>query len=87
MKEPLWMGAVDAVVAHDLEIAAHGGSGGLRDAGLLESALASAKNIYAFGDPLPSLNLLAAAYAFRISSSRPFIDGNKRTALVHRCGD
>ena len=76
------MEAADAVVTHDLELATHGGSEGIRDAGLPESALARAKNIYAYGDPLPSLHTLAAAYAFGISSNHPFIDGNKRTALV-----
>jgi death-on-curing protein len=82
MQEPLWMEVVDAVIAHDLELAAHGGSAGLRDAGLLESALARPKNIWAYAESMPSLAILAAAYAFGISSNHPFIDGNKRTALL-----
>jgi death-on-curing protein len=76
------MEAVDAVVAHDLELAAHGGSSGIRDAGLLESALARPKNIWAYADSPPSLPALGAAYAFGISSNHPFVDGNKRTALL-----
>jgi death-on-curing protein len=76
------MEAVDAVIAHDLELAAHGGSAGIRDAGLLESALARAKNIWAYAESSPPLATLAAAYAFGISSNHPFVDGNKRTALV-----
>ena len=76
------MDAVDAVVAHGLELAAHGGSAGIRDAGLLESALARAKNVWAYAEMPPSLTILAAAYAFGISSNHPFVDGNKRTALV-----
>jgi death on curing protein len=82
MKEPLWMDAVDAVVAHDLQLAAHGGSTGIRDAGLLESALARPRNIWAYAESAPSLHVLAAAYAFGISANHPFVDGNKRTALV-----
>jgi death-on-curing protein len=82
MEEPLWMEASDAVIAHDLELAAHGGSAGVRDAGLLESALARPKNIWAYAESTPSLAVLAAAYAFGISSNHPFVDGNKRTALV-----
>jgi death on curing protein len=82
MQEPLWMDAADAVIAHDLELAAHGGSTGIRDQGLLESALARPKNIWAYAESPPSLPRLAAAYAFGISSNHPFVDGNKRTALV-----
>jgi death-on-curing protein len=76
------MDTADAVIAHDLELAAHGGSTGIRDQGLLESALARPKNIWAYADSPPSLPRLAAAYAFGISSNHPFVDGNKRTALV-----
>jgi death-on-curing protein len=82
MQEPLWMNLADAVIAHDLELAAHGGSTGIRDAGLLESALARARNIWAYADSTPSLPALGAAYAFGISANRPCVDGNKRTALV-----
>ena len=76
------MDAVDAVIAHDLELSAHGGSGGIRDRGLLESAIARARNIWAYAETAPTLHVLAAAYAFGISSNHPFVDGNKRTALV-----
>jgi len=82
MEDPIWMEAADAVIAHDLELAAHGGSAGIRDAGLLESALARARNIWAYAESPPSLAVLGAAYAFGISSNHPFVDGNKRTALV-----
>ena len=76
------MEVVDAAIAHDLELAAHGGIEGLRDAALLESALARPKNIWAYAQSAASLHLLAAAYAFAISSNHPFLDGNKRTALL-----
>jgi len=82
MEEPLWMKSVDALIAHDLQLAAHGGSEGIRDTGLLESALAKPKNLWAYSETSPSLFRLAASYAFGISSNHPFIDGNKRTALV-----
>jgi death on curing protein len=82
MDEPIWMETVDAVIAHDLELSTHGGSEGIRDAGLLESAMARARNIWTYSESTPSLARLAAAYAAGISSNHPFIDGNKRTALV-----
>jgi death on curing protein len=76
------MDSADAVISHDLELAAHGGSAGIRDPGLLESALARPRNIWAYAETSPSLAVLAAAYAFGVSSNHPFIDGNKRTALL-----
>ncbi len=76
------MDATDAVIAHERELVAHGGSDGLRDQGLLESALARPKNIWAYAEFTPKLSELAAAYAAGISSNHPFVDGNKRTALV-----
>jgi death-on-curing protein len=76
------MEASDAVIAHDLELAARGGSMGIRDVGLLESALSRPKNILAYAESAPSMAALAAAYAFGISSNHPFVDGNKRTALL-----
>jgi death-on-curing protein len=76
------MDVADAVIGHDLELAAHGGSAGIRDAGLLDSALARPKSIWAYAESAPSLSVLAAAYAFGISSKHPFVDGNKRTALL-----
>lgn len=82
MQELIWMEASDAVIAHDLELAAHGGSVGLRDSGLLESALARPKNLLAYAESAPSFAVLGAAYAFGVSSNHPFVDGNKRTALL-----
>jgi death-on-curing protein len=82
MEEPLWMELADAIIAHDLELTAHGGSAGIRDAGLLDSALTRPRNLWAYAESAPSLAVLAAAYAFGISSNHPFVDGNKRTALL-----
>lgn len=82
MQEPIWMDAADAVIIHDLQLAAHGGSAGVRDAGLLESAMARPRNIWAYTESALSLSTLASAYAFGISANHPFLDDNKRTALV-----
>lgn len=69
---------VDAV--HDRQLAEHGGGTGVRDAGLLESALARPQNQFHYGET--DLAAVAAAYAFGIARNHPFIDGNKRTAWV-----
>jgi death-on-curing protein len=82
MKRPLWVGADLALVVHDLQLLEHGGAAGVRDRKLLESALARPKNIFANSSRRPSLGRLAASYAHGIISNHPFIDGNKRTALV-----
>jgi len=71
----------DAVVAmHSEQIAEHGGRPGIRDAGLLSSALARPQNQAAYGES--AVFDLAAAYAFGIISNHPFVDGNKRTGFL-----
>ena len=73
---------IDAVLAmHKRQIAEHGGGDGVRDIGLLESALARPQNIAVY-EPDADIARLAAAYAFGIAKNHPFVDGNKRTALV-----
>jgi|CXWL01.1.fsa_nt_gi death-on-curing protein len=73
---------VDAVLAmHKRQIAEHGGDDGVRDIGLLESAMARAQNIATY-EPDADIARLAAAYGFGIAKNHPFVDGNKRTALV-----
>ncbi len=67
-------------IIHDRQIARHGGAPGLRDAALLEAAIARPLNLLACGTP--DLFDLAAAYAFGIMEAHAFVDGNKRTALV-----
>ena len=62
-------------------MAEHGGSDGIRDETLLDSALAKPRNVFAYGDSI-SLPRLAASYAFGIARNHAFVDGNKRTALV-----
>jgi death on curing protein len=80
MSEPVWLRLEAILAAHDDQLAEHGGSVGVRDHGLLESALARPLNLYAYGEP--SLSRLAASYGFGIARNHPFVDGNKRTALV-----
>ena len=71
----------EAVLAmHARQLAEHGGGAGIRDEGLLESALQRPENKTRYGEP--DIAELAAAYAFGIARNHPFIDGNKRTALV-----
>ena len=82
MKEPIWIGVLETLVLHDLGLVAFGGAAGIRDHGLLESALARPRNLLAYRRKKPSLARLAAAYAFGIIKNHPFVDGNKRTALV-----
>ncbi|MGB9104246.1 MAG: type II toxin-antitoxin system death-on-curing family toxin [Terriglobales bacterium] len=82
MKGPVWNGVLEALVLHDMQLVAFGGREGIRDVGLLESALARPRNLLAYRKKKPSLARLAAAYAFGIIKNHPFIDGNKRTALV-----
>ena len=81
MKEPVWLSLQEALVLHDMQLVAFGGKPGIRDSGLLESALARPRNSFSYGDK-PSLQLLAAGYAFGIVKNHPFVDGNKRTGLV-----
>ena len=80
MAEPVWV-ELDIVLAiHDEQLAEHGGQPGVRDPGLLESALGRPRNQFAYGEP--SITRLAASYGFGISRNHPFLDGNKRTSLV-----
>ncbi len=64
------------------KISEHGGGVGLRDEGLLASALARPQNLLAYAQPRPDLADIAAAHAYGIARDHPFVDGNKRTSLV-----
>jgi death-on-curing protein len=80
MTEPRWLPKDLIFAVHDLQLAEHGGARGVRDQGLLESALARPQNLFAYGES--DVAALAGAYAFGIARNHPFIDGNKRTAFV-----
>jgi death-on-curing protein len=82
IKEPIWI-REDAVLAiHHRQIAEHGGASGVRDAGLLSSALRKPQNKYVYSNQKPDIAGLSASYAYGISQNHPFMDGNKRTAFV-----
>jgi death on curing protein len=82
MPKIIWLLEETVRAIHHRQIAEHGGSEGLRDEGLLSSALARPQNLLAYGEAPPDLASLAAAYAYGIARNHPFVDGNKRTALV-----
>lgn len=80
--EPVWLRNDVVLAIHRRQLAEHGGSSGIRDEGLLASALAKPKNLLAYADEPPDLAALAASYAFGLVRNHPFVDGNKRTAYV-----
>jgi len=80
MTDWVWLDSDALLAAHDEQLAEHGGASGIRDIGMFESALARPKNQAAYGEP--DAAALAAAYAFALAKNHPFIDGDKRIALV-----
>lgn len=78
----VWVEKPLALAIHERQLAEHGGSSGVRDEKLLESALARPQQLFAYGDPPPDLADLAASLAFGLARNHPFVDGNKRTAHV-----
>jgi len=80
--EPIWIREVEVLALHRRLLSQFGGSDGVRDVALLDSALARPKNRLAYAELPPTLAELAAAYAFGICRNRPFVDGNKRTAMA-----
>jgi death-on-curing protein len=82
VKAPVWIEAREALVLHEQLLALHGGAAGVRDIGLLESALARPRNRFAYANEDASIIELAAAYTAGVVGNHPFIDGNKRTGFV-----
>jgi death on curing protein len=80
VKEPEWVSMPIVLAIHDEQLVIHGGSVGLRDTALLESALGRPRNKWAYENA--ELPELAAAYGYGIVRNHPFVDGNKRTALL-----
>ncbi len=80
MKEPIWLNRADCLAIHELMLSQHGGLAGVRDEGLLESALSKPRNLFAYGSP--TLPEMAASYAAGIILNHPFVDGNKRTGFM-----
>lgn len=81
MNEPVWLDRRVILLLHAEGLAEHGGSSGIRDEGLLDSALARPRNIFAYSSEA-DIPLLAAAYGFGLIQNHPFVDGNKRIAFV-----
>ncbi len=81
MTEPRWVLEGVVISVHQLLIAEHGGSPGIRDKGLLDSALARPRQRFCY-DPQATVFDLAAAYGFGLAKNHPFVDGNKRAALA-----
>lgn len=79
MEEPKWMQRDWVAVIHANQIREHGGSAGVRDEGLIDSALARPRNLFAYEEA--DLARLAAAYAFGLGRNHGFLDGNKRIAF------
>ena len=80
MKHWVWIDPRAISAIHDEQLAEHGGAAGLRDANLLESALAQSMNLATYEEP--DAAALAASYAVGLAKNHPFVDGNKRTAFV-----
>ena len=80
MNEPVWLNRDDCLGIHEMMMSQHGGLAGVRDEGLLLSALAKPQNRFAYGSQ--SLTEMAASYATGIVLNHPFLDGNKRTGFM-----
>jgi death-on-curing protein len=79
---PIWLREDVILAIHKRQIAQHGGGVGIRDMGLLDSALHRPKNLYYYSDPKPNIAAMSASYAYGITLNHPFVDGNKRTGFV-----
>jgi death-on-curing protein len=82
MDDPTCISVDLAIAIHKRQLAEHGGADGVRDLGLLESALGRPRYLFAYTNPTPDMPLLAASYAFGVARNHAFIDGNKRIAYV-----
>jgi death-on-curing protein len=82
MIEPEWLEEAIVLRLHAEQLSEFGGLVGIREFGLLSSALARPKNVWAFSQPKPDVIRLATSYAFGIAKNHPFADGNKRTSLI-----
>lgn len=81
MKNWLWLDVRDVMAVHNRSLVLHGGGSGLRDEGLLLSALARPKQLLAYGETVDVISL-ASAYTAGIVQNHPFVDGNKRTGFI-----
>ena len=84
MKEPHWLTRSECLLLHDMMLDQYGGCSGIRDEGLLESALARPQQLHHYGKP--TMPEMAAAYTAGIVKNHPFLDGNKRTGFMMGAG-
>jgi death-on-curing protein len=84
MKEPYWLTREECLALHEMMLSQYGGSEGLRDENMLESALAKPRRLFAYGKP--TMSDLAASYVFGVVKNHPFVDGNKRTGFMLGAG-
>jgi death on curing protein len=82
VSDPVFLGVEDVFLIHEEQLAVYGGAAGVRDAGLLESAVAMPRTTAGGDFAHEDLFMMAAAYAFHIAQNQPFVDGNKRTGLL-----
>jgi len=82
MRDWVWLDRAVIIAIHEIQLTEHGGGAGVRDAGLLDSALGKPLQLNHYGEPPPDAAALAASYGYGISRNHPFIDGNKRTGFV-----
>ncbi|MBD2347140.1 type II toxin-antitoxin system death-on-curing family toxin [Anabaena subtropica] len=82
MNEIFWLSEEVIKAMHEEQLAEHGGLPGIRDRNLLLASLDRPKNLFAYGEPTPTIFNLAAAYAFAFAKNHAFVDGNKRIAFV-----
>jgi death-on-curing protein len=80
VNEPVWLLESAVLIAHEISISVHGGGTGIRDYGLLQSALTKPKNLFEYGEP--DLCELAAAYISGVVRNHPFVDGYKRAGFL-----
>lgn len=84
MNEPYWLTQEECLALHEMMVAQHGGINGVRDSGLLSSALGKPQNMFCYGNP--TMADIAASYASGIIRNHPFLDGNKRTGFMMAAG-
>jgi death-on-curing protein len=84
VKEPHWLTRSECLLLHDMMLDQYGGCSGIRDEGLLESALARPQQLHHYGKP--TMPEMAAAYTAGIVKNHPFLDGNKRTGFMMGAG-
>lgn len=82
MNEPEWLLKSVVESFHAQQLREHGGGQGVRDEGMLDSALMKLQQMWSYGDPPPDIPALAATYAYGIAKNHPYVDGNKRTAAI-----